>query len=181
MDTESDQSDTDETTTDDTSDGGSPDLDNEVSKWKSLARKHEAQAKANATAAKRLAEIEDGNKSEIERATTQVVEAEKRAGAAEAKALRLEAALEKAPDGMSIAQIRKLANRLQGDNAEELAADAEELFAEFTPPAAASDTDSSASRRPKERLRSGAAPDADQVDNGPAQEFAKFINGQLKG
>ncbi len=47
---------------------GAPDLTAEVEKWKSLARKHEGSAKANADAAKRLAEIEDANRSETEKA-----------------------------------------------------------------------------------------------------------------
>lgn len=36
----------------------------EAEKWKALSRKHEAQAKANAEAARRLAEIEEANKTE---------------------------------------------------------------------------------------------------------------------
>jgi hypothetical protein len=53
----------------------------EVAKWKAMARKHEADAKANAAAAKRLQELDDANKSEVQKATD-------RAAAAEAEATR---------------------------------------------------------------------------------------------
>lgn len=73
----------------------------EAEKWKALARKHEGTAKANSEAAKRLAEIEESQKSEVEkavaaarkegeseatnRANARLVSAEARALAAEAK------------------------------------------------------------------------------------------------
>ncbi len=44
------------------------DLAAEVEKWKTLARKHEERAATNATAAKRLAEIEAANQTEQEKA-----------------------------------------------------------------------------------------------------------------
>jgi hypothetical protein len=49
-------------------DTGGPDLTAEVEKWKALARKHETTAKSNADAAKRLAEIEAANASDLEKA-----------------------------------------------------------------------------------------------------------------
>jgi hypothetical protein len=49
-------------------DTGGPDLTAELEKWKALARKHEGTAKANADAAKRLAEIEAANASDLEKA-----------------------------------------------------------------------------------------------------------------
>lgn len=48
----------------------------EVEKWKALARKHEGVAKTNADAAKRLAEIEDAQKSEAEKAADKIAKAE---------------------------------------------------------------------------------------------------------
>lgn len=64
---------TESTTTEGTQDTGkpgtaAPDLTAEVEKWKSLARKHEGTAKANADAARRLNEIEEASKSETEKA-----------------------------------------------------------------------------------------------------------------
>lgn len=43
-------------------------LSAELSKWKEMARKHEKTARANSAAAKRLQEIEDANKTELQRA-----------------------------------------------------------------------------------------------------------------
>lgn len=60
--------------------GQEKDWQAEADKWKALARKHEGSAKANADAAKRLAEIEEANKSEVEKA----VEAARKEGTSEA-------------------------------------------------------------------------------------------------
>lgn len=48
--------------------GAEKDWEAEAEKWKSLARKHEGNARTNADAAKRLAAIEEQNKTELERA-----------------------------------------------------------------------------------------------------------------
>jgi membrane protein involved in colicin uptake len=61
--------------------------------WKQKAREQEKRAKANADAAKRLADIEASQKSEADKAADRLAEAEKRATEAEAKALRREVAL----------------------------------------------------------------------------------------
>lgn len=77
-------------TTDDTTTDTAPDLAAELARWRTEARKHEARAKANASAAEKLAKLEDAKKSELERAQTLVADAEARAKAAEervAKAL----------------------------------------------------------------------------------------------
>jgi len=133
----------------------------EAEKWKAHSRKNEGTAKANAAAAKELAELREAGKTEAQRAADQASEAEKRATSAEGKALRLEVALDKAPEGMSLAQVRKLAKRLSGSTQEELEADADELFADFAPAPQNDDV----RRRPRERLRSGAASvDADGDD-----------------
>lgn len=87
---------TDETTvdtsTEDTSEG--TDLAAEVEKWKALSRKNEDRAKANAEKAKKLDEIEEANKTEIEKATSRAEEAEKEITAAK-KELALERAARK--------------------------------------------------------------------------------------
>lgn len=141
----------------------------EAEKWKGLARKHEQQAKANSAAAKRLAEIEEAGKTEAQRLADQASQAESRATQAESAALRLEVALDNAPEGMSVGQIRKLAKRLAGENREELEADAAELFADFTP-----DTGGTPPGRPKERLRPGAVPSADP-DEGDVTKLAAQV------
>jgi hypothetical protein len=62
--------------------------------WKQKAREQEKRAKENAEAAKRLAEIEDAQKSEAQKAADKVAQAEQRAIEAEARALRREIAIE---------------------------------------------------------------------------------------
>ncbi|MFJ2863688.1 hypothetical protein [Kitasatospora sp. NPDC087314] len=65
----------------------------ESEKWKRLSRENETRAKTNADAAKRLAEIEDAQKSETEKLTERLAAAEDRATAATrlAVAARVEA------------------------------------------------------------------------------------------
>lgn len=93
--------------------------------WKSEARKHEqrakdnaAKAKANEGAAQRLAEIEDANKSEIEKVAARAEAAEKRAAELEAKSIRSDVALAK---GVPAAL-------LTGSTQEELEASADALI-----------------------------------------------------
>lgn len=144
-----------------------PDHKAEAEKWKALARKHEGQAKQNATAAQKLQEIEDAKKSAEQKAADKAAELEQRATTAELTTLRYDVALDKAPDGMSIAQVRKLAKRLSGSTREELEADADELFADFAP-ADDEKPDDTSRRRPKERLKAGAVPGAGpKKDPGP--------------
>lgn len=57
--------------------------------WKGKAREQEKRAKANADAAKKLADLEAANKSEIEKANDAKAAAEKDAADAKAEALRL--------------------------------------------------------------------------------------------
>lgn len=123
-----------------------PDFKAEAEKWKALSRKHEAQAKANAEAAKKLSEMDDATKSEVERAIARAEAAEKKASEAESKALRLEVAAAK---GLSPSQAR----RLVGSTAEELEADADELLESFKPADTASTSDTG---KPREKLQGGA-------------------------
>lgn len=129
-----------------------PDWKTEADKWKALARKHEGNAKANADAAKRLKDLEDSDKSEVEKLRESATAAERRASEAEAKALRAEVAHEK---GLSPAQ----AKRLIGSTREELESDADELLSAFTKPS--DDKSDTKSRRPKEKLRPGASNESD--------------------
>lgn len=136
------------------SDGGKndPKVDHEAeaTKWKALARKHEQQAKSNADAAKRLKEIEDEKKSTEQKLADELAEAKSTGQKASAELLRLQVALDKAPEGMPLAQVRKLAGRLQGGTQEEIEADADELFADFTG-TTSSDTDGEDGKKPPPR------------------------------
>lgn len=133
--TDTDATDTDGTTTDTTTavavttaaDAG------DVAKWKALARKHEAAAKANAGAAAKLAEIEAASLSEAEKVAARLAASEARSAALEAKSWRVEAAL---THGLTAAQ----AARLIGSTLEEILADAELFKAELAPAAAVKTT-----------------------------------------
>jgi hypothetical protein len=153
----------------------------EAEKWKALARKHEANAKANAGAAAKLATLEEADKTEIQKLTDRVTLAEKRAEEAETKALRAEVA---GSMGLTAAQ----AKRLVGSTEEELRADAAELLESFgggkkADDAAAGDAGKSdtgdkgaGTRRPTEKLRPGAAP-ADTGDKPDPKKIAAEILG----
>jgi len=62
--------------------------------WKAEARKWEQRAKEYKPSADRLAEIEEANKTEAQKATEKTVAAERRAAEAEAKVARRDVALE---------------------------------------------------------------------------------------
>lgn len=126
----------------------------EAEKWKALARKHEDQSKSNAEKAQKLDELTATSQKEREELSSQLDSLKGESEKAGLQLQRLEIALDNAPEGMSVAQVRKLAKRLQGSTPEELAEDAKELFGDFTPSAGPR-------RGPQERLRGGAAPDAE--------------------
>src|SRR5690349_3293430 len=65
-----------------------------VAKLRKENAKYRTEAKANASAAKKLAEIEEANKSEAQKAAERLTKAEQRAVEAEAKVLRREIAIE---------------------------------------------------------------------------------------
>lgn len=91
----------------------------DLTDWKAESRKWEARAKENAPAAQRLAEIEESNKTEIQRANDRADAAEKVATAAVAKSLRSDVAGTKGvPEEL-----------LSGSTQEELEASADKLLA----------------------------------------------------
>lgn len=101
-----------------------PDYRSEAEKWKSLSRKWEKDAKANAKAAERLAEIEDSQKTEQQRLADRAAAAEQRAIAAEiGRAKLIAAAAHNLP--------MSLLDRLGGSTEDEINEAAEGLAAEF--------------------------------------------------
>lgn len=136
----------------DTGDGG--DLKAELEKWKREKRKWEERAKENAKAADKLAEYENANKSELERLTEAQRASDERAAKAERELARMRVAMRK---GLTEAQ----AKRLVGDTDEELEADADELMESFQPAKPEESADTGLPRRPTERLRPGARPEAE--------------------
>ncbi len=141
--------------------GGEPDWKAEAEKWKAHSRKHEGQAKANADAARRLKEIEDANKTETQKLADEKAAAESAAKSVSGELMRLRVAMRK---GLTEAQ----AKRLVGDTEEELEQDADDLLASFGQKNdSGADTDPGKPTRPRERLRSGSAPDADPEETDP--------------
>ena len=140
-----------------------------LAKEREARRRFEAEAKKNAGAAQKLAEAEDADKSEIQRAVDRSAAAEARAKLAESRLLRYEVAAAK---GISHA----MAARLQGETREELEADAEELLKELPAPTAPKPSETPGGR-PREALRSGTAPDTQPEDNDPTKLAALIPRG----
>jgi hypothetical protein len=100
----------------------------EAEKWKKLSRENEARAKQNSTAAQRLAEIEESQKSAEQKATERTRVAEETAAKAAAEAAKLRVGIAK---GLPA----DLVDRLVGSTPEELAEDADRLLALLKPAA----------------------------------------------
>jgi hypothetical protein len=158
---------------------GVPDIDKmreQLSKANKEAAKHRKRVKELEPLADEAQKLRDSQKSELEKLTEQLQAAQAESTAATAAQLRIDVALEKAPDGMSKEQIRKLSKRLTGSNREELEEDAEELFAEFAPAEGTGDT--SPGQRPKEALGKVPLPNSDKIqledERDPRKLAAKF-------
>lgn len=91
----------------------------EARKWESRAKENLAAAKANDAAARRLAEIEEAQKTEADKAAERLAAAEKRAAELELRSIRAEVAAAKGVP----------ANLLSGSTQEELEAAADALIA----------------------------------------------------
>lgn len=156
---------TEETTEETTETGGGEPFDEErakakIAKANAEARNLRERLKAAEEKAARLDEIEDADKSEVEKLTAQLAKAQGQAQEAELRAMRAEVAAEK---GLSAAQ----AKRLVGGTLEELAADADELLESFKPQEGTGGVPPSG--KPTENLRSGGDPTEDPVELDPAK------------
>ena len=122
----------------------------EVERWKAHARKHEAQAKANAEAAKKLAELEEADKTELQKLTDRLTAAQ-----AEIQTLQGELVRERVARRHNLTD--EQAKRLIGETEEELEADAAELVKMLAPPEAEEDDDDDGGLpgAPRPRLKSG--------------------------
>lgn len=150
------------------------DWKSEAEKWKNLSRKNERDFK---TTAERLKQYEDANKSEAQRLQDERDSHKTRAEKAEAALKRRELAEELAPAHATLAQIKAVAKRLNGDDAEAMEADARELFELIAPEPPKSKTPG----RPKERLRGGGDPeDDDPADTDDPRKLAALIHGDRK-
>lgn len=119
---------------------------------RALLRRKAADAEALAK------QYEDANKSEAQKLEERATLAEQQAAAGTREASRLRVALKK---GLTETQ----AKRLVGDTEEELEADADELLASFITPEDEPGQDPP--RRPRERLRPGAAPSSEPEETDP--------------
>lgn len=99
--------------------------------WKAEARKWEKLAKTNSDAATKLQELEDAKKTDEQKLADELQKLKAEGATSKTQLLRLEVALDKAPDDMPKAKVVSLAKRLTGSTKEELEADAKELFADF--------------------------------------------------
>lgn len=124
------------------------------------AAKYRTKAKELEPLAAKAQELEDAGRSDTEKLTERLTDAESRAAAAEQRALRLEVAAEK---GLTPTQ----AKRLVGATRDELEADADDLVASFTGP------EPDPSRPPRERLRPGAVPEAEPEEMDPRKLAAQ--------
>lgn len=125
---------------------------------------------------KQIKKYEDEGKTESQRLQEAAEDAKHRASDAEQRFQKMQAALDAAPDGASLAQIRAVAKRVSGDTEEELAEDAEELFTLIVPKSTSEDTDGKPGpvRRPRERLRGGGEPD-DEPEEARPNKLADLI------
>lgn len=112
----------------------------DVDKWKAMSRKNEARADENADKAKRFDDLEEANRSELEKITARAEAAEKIIADQKAKddaaALRTEIAKEKKFEERKVP-----VSALRGTTREELEAHADELLALLPTPAAAPSAD----------------------------------------
>lgn len=102
----------------------------------------------------KVKEYEDASKSEQEKLTERASELEKNLTTAQRDAARYEIAIEK---GLTKSQ----AKRLNGETREELEADADVLLEDLGLSGDEGESGETTSRRPKERLKPGASPDAE--------------------
>lgn len=116
---------------------------------------------ALADAQAQLKQHEDANKTDQQLARERAEEAERQAAVASRDAARLRVALNK---GLTETQ----AKRLVGDTDEELEADADELLASFKTEVEPAGPDP-LRRKPRERLRPGAAPAGEPEETDPAK------------
>lgn len=142
--------------------GPDPDPDNEPHgdepDWKAEARKWEKRAKANSDAAARLKELEDAQKTEQQKLTERLTEAETKAKEAELRAARLEVATEKGLPKSSV-------KFLTGTTPEELEESADELLALLS--TSSDDDRGRLPTKPRERLRGGGNPTEEPEETDP--------------
>jgi hypothetical protein len=117
----------------------------------------------------KVKEFEDKDKTEAQRLSEAADDAKSRAATAETNHRKLVTAMERAPEGATLAQIRAVAKRLTGDTDEDMEADADDLYALLAPKSSESDADNAKAPagKPKVRLRGGGDPDNEPEEMDP--------------
>lgn len=126
----------------------------EAEKYRKFSREWESRAKANSTAAEKLAALEEAQKTEAQKTADRAEAAERRAAESERELARYRVAVAKKLPA-------ELTDRLRGETPEELAADADALLALVK-------ASTTLKPDPSQGNRSAASPD-------PAQQFADLI------
>jgi hypothetical protein len=112
--------------------------------------------------------FQDKDKSEAQRLAESAEEAKGRAAQLETSYRKLTTAMERAPEGATLAQIRAVAKRLSGDTEEELEADADELFQLLAPkPATDEGKRAAPAGKPTPNLRGGGNPEEEPEEMDP--------------
>lgn len=121
----------------------------------------------------KVKEFEDRDKTEQQKLAEELEAAKATGSQANDQLLRLEVALDKAPEGMPVSEVRKFAKRLTGASREDLEADAEELFELF-----ATDDGGSGGTAPRgkptPRLRGGGKPNEEPEETDPLKLAARL-------
>lgn len=154
--------------------------------WEAKARKRaitlKTERKKLEDAEAKVKKFEDAKKSESEKLTEKATTAEGRAAEAEAKALRLEIALDK---GLTGKQARAFAKRLVGETQEELEEDADELLTSFKPTAGDEESEEESEegkpevkRRPVEKTKRTGATSRKEPEEMDPDKLAEAVPSQ---
>lgn len=156
------------------------DWEAEVAKWKSLSRKWEKDAKANAEAARKYAEFEDSQKTEQQRLAERLADAEQRAAQAEIGRSRLLAAATYNIPASLLDRIGGGTEDEINESAQALSEEIERLVAErlaaTPPPPTPAPTAAPTPTRPVESLTPGAMPANSEPEDGNA--FLRWMAGR---
>lgn len=122
--------------------------------------------------AQKAKDLEDASKTETERLAGDRDTYKGRAETAEASLSKLQIALDTAPEGASLAQVKAVARRVTGADDDERTADAAELYELL----GVTGKKAPVVRKPKETLRGGADPDEEPEETDP-RKLAALIQG----
>lgn len=160
--------------------GGTPDWEQrakaaeaEAEKWKALSRKHEDRAKENADAAAKLRDLEERDKTEVQKLTTKEAEARQAAADADARAKKAELEVVRLRVAATKGLTPEQAARLTGDDEAAMAKDADDLIAAFKP--SKPSTPTPGSKKPTPTLQPGTPDPEDEPEETDPAKLAAMI------